>query len=145
MILLLRLLREKKPGDSFHTGKGFKAFESGHAILATCCVCAQGVFCAILLMLWLCRGANYAKKDRHLLLALTETLDEKTESQKRAEIKAHTILSVAAAWDSSCTGEGPAPNTRQSCLPSSPFPLARLQTALTDWGERKAPLTDATV
>lgn len=61
----------------------------------------------------------------------------KARKSLTAEIKTHTILSVAAAWDSPCTGEGPTPNTRQSCLPSSPFPLAGLQSALMDCDEEK--------
>lgn len=140
MIVLLRLLREKKPGDSFHSGKGFKAFETGHAILAACCVCAWGIFCTILLMWWLCRGANNARKDRGLLLALQRLCMKKLKAKimLTVEITNHTSLSVAAAWDSPCTGERPTPNTRQSCLPSSPFPPAGLQSALMDCDEEKA-------
>lgn len=158
MIFLLRLLREKKPGDSFHSGKGFKAFETGHAILAACCVCAWGIFCTILLMWWLCRGANNARKDRGLLLALQRLCMKKLKAKimLTVEIKNHTSLSVAAAWDSPCTGERPTSNKHvckhvckhQAELPSFlPIPTggAAVSTYGLRWGESKAPPTDAAV
>lgn len=103
------------------------------------CLC-PGIFCTILLMLWLCRGANYARKDRDTLLVFQRLWMKKQKARKRltAEIKTHTILSVAAAWDSPCTGEGPTPNIKQSCLSSSPFhSLVGLQSALRDCYEEK--------